>query len=499
MAFNDPLRSPTATAVGLSRSPRSVRREPEHVEEPPFEDAQDDAEIENEAHAVEAHADDMHADNMQVSDTDETVEETVAELVPGGVATDPHGPAEALAQLRPVPRIAMHAWCETEGVARSIMRADEDRRMVKVSSRIEPGGVGAAAATYAYEATPNLLIIETRARPSEIMELLEPLAEVCDPATKVVVIGHYNDIGLYRELVRSGISEYLVAPVTLADVIGVASAIFVDPEAEPLGRTIAFVGARGGVGASTICHNVAFAASRLFGTEVILADLDLPFGTLNINFDQDPPTGVAEAVSDPDRLDDTYLDRLLVKASDNLSLLTAPSLLERSFDLDGEAFSQLMDVAQRGAPTVMFDVPHQWCEWTRNVLARADELAIVATPDLVSLRNTKNLIDTLSALRPADGPPKLIINQTGVPKRPEIAVADFADPLDIKPTAVIGFDPVLFGNASNNGQMLEEADAKHEAAQQISDIAHAVTGRTETKSKKAKGGSFLQRLTRRAS
>ena len=414
----------------------------------------------------------------------------------GGEPSDPHGPAEALAQLRPVPRIAMHAWCETEGVARSIMRADEDRRMVKVSARIEPGGIRQAAATYAYEATPNLLIVETRARPGEVLDLLGPLAEVCDPSTKVVVIGHYNDIGLYRELIRSGISEYLVAPVTLADVIGVASSIFVDPDAEPLGRTIAFVGARGGVGASTICHNTAFAASRLFGSEVILADLDLPFGTLNINFDQDPPTGVAEAVADPDRLDDTYLDRLLVRASDNLSLLTAPSLLERSFDMDGEAFSQLMDVAQRGAPTVIFDVPHQWCEWTRNVLARADELVVVATPDLVSLRNTKNIVDTLQALRPADGPPKLVINQQGVPKRPEITVNDFCEPLDLKPTAVIGFDPVLFGNAANNGQMLEESDPKHEVAEQISEIAHAITGRTEPKGKKPRAGSFLSRLTR---
>ena len=494
MAFNDPLRSPNA-----ARTTQRAAQAGSSADETPYGEVHD---------AVVDHAEEPGAIEEPVSTEEpehgaedgaweETeAEEPAPELVAGGEPSDPHGPAEALAQLRPVPRIAMHAWCETEGVARSIMRADEDRRMVKVSARIEPGGIRQAAATYAYEATPNLLIVETRARPSEVLDLLGPLAEVCDPSTKVVVIGHYNDIGLYRELIRSGISEYLVAPVTLADVIGVASSIFVDPDAEPLGRTIAFVGARGGVGASTICHNTAFAASRLFGSEVILADLDLPFGTLNINFDQDPPTGVAEAVADPDRLDDTYLDRLLVRASDNLSLLTAPSLLERSFDMDGEAFSQLMDVAQRGAPTVIFDVPHQWCEWTRNVLARADELVVVATPDLVSLRNTKNIVDTLQALRPADGPPKLVINQQGVPKRPEITVNDFCEPLDLKPTAVIGFDPVLFGNAANNGQMLEESDPKHEVAEQISEIAHAITGRTEPKGKKPRAGSFLSRLTR---
>ena len=417
----------------------------------------------------------------------------------GGQRHDINGSADLLEQLRPVPRIAMHAWCETEGVARPVIRAGEDRRMAKVTAKVEPGGVRAAAESYQYAATPNLLIVETRAEPARVLAELEPLAEVCDPSTKVVVIGHYNDIGLYRELIRSGISEYLVAPVSVADVISVTAGIFVDPDAEPLGRTIAFVGARGGTGASTICHNVAFAASRLFGSEVLIADLDLPFGTANIDFDRDPTSGVAEAIADPDRLDDTYLDRLLSKCSDNLSLLAAPAMLDRTFDAEGEAFSQLIDVAQRGAPTVILDVPHVWCEWTRNVLSRADEVVLVASPDLTSLRNAKNIVDTLKGLRPTDGPIKLVMNQVGVPKRPEIAEGDFADPLGLKPIASIAFDPAFFGNASNNGQMLEEADPKHDAVASIADIAHAVTGRSAAKPKaRSAGGSLLQRLTRRA-
>ena len=106
---------------------------------------------------------------------------------------------------------------------------------------------------------------------------MAPLAEVCDPSTKVVIIGHHNDIGLYRELMRNGISEYLVCPIGMAEVISASSpSIFVDPDAEPLGRTIAFIGAKGGVGSSTIAHNCAFGISTLFSTETILADLDLP-------------------------------------------------------------------------------------------------------------------------------------------------------------------------------------------------------------------------------
>ena len=145
---------------------------------------------------------------------------------------------------------------------------------------------------------------------------MRPLAELashCDPSTKVVVIGHYNDVWLYRELIRSGVSEYVVAPISMADIVSVIASIFVDPEAEPIGRSIAFIGAKGGVGSSTIAHNVAWTMSKLFASEVVVADLDLPFGTANINFDQDPAQGIAEAVFAPERVDEVYLDRLLAQ------------------------------------------------------------------------------------------------------------------------------------------------------------------------------------------
>ncbi|TIQ91366.1 MAG: CtpF protein, partial [Mesorhizobium sp.] len=279
--------------------------------------------------------------------------------------------------------------------------------------------------------------------------------------SKVVVIGHYNDVGLYRELIRSGISEYVIAPVSMADIVSVISTIFVDPEAEPIGRSIAFIGAKGGVGSSTIAHNVAWAMSSLFKSEVVVADLDLAFGTANINFDQDPAQGIAEAVFSPERLDEVYLDRLLAQCAQHLSLLAAPSTLERVYDFDPDAFTQLIDTAQRSVPLLVLDVPHVWTGWTKNILVKADDIVITATPELANLRNTKNLVDMFKRLRPNDPPPKLIINQAGVPKRPEISSSDFADSLGLSPMSVIAFEPLLFGNAANNGRMLGEMDAKN--------------------------------------
>jgi pilus assembly protein CpaE len=397
--------------------------------------------------------------------------------------------------LRPVPRISIQAFCETEGVAGPIERAADDRRMAKTHLKVHMGGIATAIEFYQSAPTPNLIILESRREPREMIEQLRQLAEHCDPSTKVVVIGHYNDVWLYRELIRSGISEYVVAPISMADVVSVVASIFVDPEADPIGRSIAFIGAKGGVGSSTIAHNVAWAMSTLFKSEVVVADLDLPFGTANINFDQDPAQGIAEAVFAPERIDEVYLDRLLAQCAEHLSLLAAPSSLDRVYDFDPDAFQQIIDTAQRSAPLLVLDMPHAWNGWTKNTLMQADEVVITATPELANLRNTKNLVDMLKKLRPNDTPPKLIVNQTGIPKRPEISAADFAEPLGLAPTAVIPFEPQLFGNAANNGRMLGEMDAQNAIVQTINEIAHVLTGRSEAKVKKKVGlASLLDRL-----
>ena len=202
----------------------------------------------------------------------------------------------ALQSMRPIPRISIQAFCETEGIANPIERASEDRRMARAHLKVHMGGIPTAIEFYQSAPTPNLIILESRQEPKELLNSLRQLAEHCDPSSKVVVIGHYNDVALYRDLVRSGVSEYMVAPISLADVIAVISAIFVDPEAAPLGRSIAFVGAKGGVGSSTLAHNVAWCMSNLFKSEVVVMDLDLPFGTANINFDQDPVRGIKDRV-----------------------------------------------------------------------------------------------------------------------------------------------------------------------------------------------------------
>ncbi|ASY71099.1 AAA family ATPase [Sinorhizobium fredii] len=418
---------------------------------------------------------------------------------PGGAefAAEVSRPGD-LDQLRPLPRISIHAFCESEAMQRLMERCGQDRRMAKVSLRITGGSIAAAANMFASVSTPNLIILETATEPRSLLAELAPLAAVCDPSTKVVIIGRHNDIALYRELIRNGISEYMVAPVAMADLLGAIAAIFVDPEAEPVGRSLAFIGAKGGCGSSVIAHNCAWGISNLFSTETILADLDLPYGTANIDFDQDPPQGISEAVSAPDRLDEVFLDRLLTKCSEHLSLLAAPSMLDRAYDFEAGAFQPILEILQRSAPVSVLDIPHGWSDWTRSVLGEADEVVITAIPDLASLRNTKNLLDALKKLRPNDRAPHLVLNQVGMPKRPEIAPNGFCESLEIEAAAIIPFDAVLFGNAANSGRMIGEIDRKSPAAETFSQLAHLLTGRTAIKKARRGGlGKVLAKLGRR--
>ncbi|WP_216330528.1 CpaE family protein [Rhizobium sp. X9] len=400
-------------------------------------------------------------------------------------------------RLRPLPRISVHAFCVSENMQGVMDALSGDRRMSKVTLRVTKGDINAAATMFSSSPTPNLIVLETASSPASLLDDLAPLAEVCDPSTRVIIVGRHNDITLYRDLIRNGISEYLVAPVNMADLLASIATIFVDPEAEPLGRNIAFIGAKGGVGSSTIAHNCAFGISTLFSTETILADMDLAYGTANIDFDQDPAQGMAEAVFSPERLDEVFLDRLLTKCSDHLSLLAAPSLLDRTYDLDRQAFLPILEVLQRSAPVAVLDLPHQWCDWTRAVLAEADEVVITAVPDLANLRNTKNLFDALIKLRPNDKLPHLVLNQVGMPKRPEIAPADFLDPLEIEPIAIIPFDTQLFGNAANSGRMISEMDEKSQIAETFSQIAHTITGRAVLRKSKRGGLDKLKNILKR--
>jgi pilus assembly protein CpaE len=393
----------------------------------------------------------------------------------------PEPAADTGALIAPVPRVAIQSFCDTAAVAAVINAAADDRRLAKAQMKVQTGGMEGAAEAYRTAPTPNVIVIESAGTKEQVIAGLDTLAEYCDPGTKVVVIGRHNDIHFYRDLIARGVSDYLIAPITVIDLVRALSGLYVDPASGKLGRTLAVIGAKGGVGASTIAHNIAWALARDLNVNTVLADLDLPFGTAGLDFNQDPPQGVADAIFSPERVDTAFVDRLLSKCTDQLSLLGAPATLDKSYDFTPDQFEPLLEVMRGLVPCTVLDVPHVWNGWTRRVLLSADEILIVAGPDLANLRNTKNMLDLLKLQRPNDSAARYLINGVNVPKRPEIKPADFAKALEQEPLAVIPFEPNLFGTAANNGQMISELDPKHRIAETFLSLAQGMTGRIEQK------------------
>lgn len=386
--------------------------------------------------------------------------------------------------IAPVPRISLQAFCETPEVAQTVRDALTDRRMERAHVKVHMGGAAAAIEAYRTAATPNVIFLETTAGRQDLIDYLDALAEFCDAGTKLIIAGRTNDIILYRELMARGVSEYLVAPFAVLDFIRTVSHLYSSSGTEPVGKVIACTGAKGGVGASTLAHNIAWSIARDLEIQTVLVDLDLGFGTAGLDFNQDPPQGIAEAVFAPDRVDSNLVDRLLSRCGDKLSLLAAPATLDRTYDFPETAFDAIIDILRASTPCIVLDIPHMWTGWVRRMLLAADEIILVASPDLANLRNTKSLLDAMRSARQNDGKPRLVLNELGVTKRPEIAINDFAKAVDLESTATIAFEPRLFGTAANNGQMIAEVEATSKINETIAELARLVTGRSEVRKPK---------------
>ncbi len=390
-----------------------------------------------------------------------------------------------------VPRIDLHIYCDNQQTGQTMQVAAADRRMSRAHVTVQLGGIPAAIQVYQTQPTPQVLVVETHGARDQVMAELSKLAEVCQANTKVIVIGHVNDVLLYRELIKAGISEYIVAPISAMGFIETISNLYNDPKSAPLGKVVAFVGAKGGVGSSTIAHNVGWNTSQRRNIDTIITDLDLAFGTASLNFNQDATGGILDAINQPDRVDATLVERMMTKLGDKLNLLNGPGSVDRDFNIEAHAIESILNVVRSSAPLIVVDVPNLWAPWIKHTLLNADDIIITATPELPSLRNAKNLIDLLKGSRSNDKPPKLILNQVGIPKRPEISAADFGKALGVQPMAVIPHDPASFGLAQGNGQMLFEVAPKAKATEILNDIAASVTGQTNIPVAKKQKTSLL--------
>lgn len=378
----------------------------------------------------------------------------------------------------PIPRISIHGFLKRTDNRNNLADACKDRRMVKVTCEIHEGDISTATEHFRDAPTPNLLFVEVPETPQQIIAGLQGLAEVCDPGTQVVLIGGLNDITTYRDFMRQGISEYLVSPVSAVQFIETLAVLYADPASQPKAKMHCFVGAKGGTGSSMIAHNVAWCISEKLNENTIILDLDLSFGTSGLDFNLDSSgKGIIEALLDPNRLDDVLMNRLIVKPTDRLSLFIAPSSLEDGFDPPIKSLEKILEVVRGNFGHVVVDLPHIWNNWSRTLMNMSDEVVLIMQPDLVCLRNAKNIFDYLISQRPNDTKPRVVLNMTEQLKRPEIPIKEFTDALGVQPTTILTHDNALFGTAANNGQMVGEVDPKNKNSEALMALASTLTQR----------------------
>lgn len=362
-----------------------------------------------------------------------------------------------------------------------------------MSLSLQDGDFGAAREAYAEAPSPPLILIET-AITEGVPEAVDALAEVCEPTSNLILLGTVNDIDLYRTLNQRGIADYLVMPVHPARLSQSILDLFTDPARAPKGRAIAVLGVKGGCGSSTIAHTAASLLAEMTGAEVLLVDMDIPFGCADLTFNVENVVGIQNLLTAPDRIDEVLLQRYSVKHGDQISLLTAPTSLDADLVVAADSVERIVDSLKRYMRYVILDVPHLWAEWVRTVLRDADDVVVVAMPDLASMRNARNLIDFLHGFRPLDEPPILVLNRKGASPKGEIPIPDFSNSVGLAPLVIVPNDPDGFGLASSYGKLLSEVKPKSKALIALRTLAERL-GRADMSAKAsghktAKGGGL---------
>jgi pilus assembly protein CpaE len=369
-----------------------------------------------------------------------------------------------------------------------------DRRLMRSKVEAHTGGIQGAVQYLAQNEPPQLVVIEAVETGEALFAALEKLAEVCDPNLKVVLIGWENDISLYKKLTGMGVADYYCGPMSADILIGLMENQFADTGDKNLGRVISFIGARGGVGSSTIALNTAHTLGRLFGEKTILLDLDLAFGSAALACNLNPRQSLSEALAEPNRLDDVMMERFLLSYDENLSLVPAPAILDDTGSINFETFQVLLNLVKRLAGYVVLDVPHRWDREIQEILLESNEIVVTTYPDLINLRDVKNIFDKIGPARGVDAPIRLVFNKVGLFKKGELAAKDYKESVEVDPAVSIAYDTTQFGMALTTGVVLNKIAKAGKAAREIDRLAQVVSGRPMAAKKS--GGIWRRRAAR---
>jgi len=348
------------------------------------------------------------------------------------------------------------------------------------------GGLRNAVQSLSVTASPAILVVDL-SESGDPLNDINALAEVCEPGTVVIAIGQVNDVRLYRDLLASGIHDYLLKPLSaqqVHDALSQALAVFMnpkagDPDAAKRHISTAVVGTRGGVGASTLATSLAWLFAEQHKAPTALFDLDVHFGTGALALDLEPGRGLTDAIENPSRIDPLFIERAMVRAGDNLSILSAEAPINQPLMTDGSAFVQLEDEFRQAFEMTVIDLPRNMLINFPQLLADVNLVILTCELTLASARDTIRLLSWLKT-NASHAHPMVVANKVQ-PSLAEISRADFEASIERKLDFLIPYDLKAATNAAKLGQVFVDANRSSKASAVIRQIAERVIGVSEDK------------------
>ncbi|WP_176595107.1 MULTISPECIES: pilus assembly protein CpaE [Sphingobium] len=371
--------------------------------------------------------------------------------------------------------------------------------------KVNKGGMRNAVQSLSITASPQILFIDM-SESGDPLNDINSLAEVCEPGTVVIAAGQVNDVRLYRDLLASGIQDYLLKPFgadQLRDALAQAQAVFFAPRdagPERPHMTTAVIGTRGGVGASSIATSLAWLLSDKKKRSTALLDLDVHFGTNALAMDLEPGRGLTDAIENPSRIDGLFIERAMVRASDNLAILSAEAPISQPMLTDGGAFYQLLEEFHAAFECSVIDLPRAMLIQHPHLMSDVNVAVVVTELTLAAARDSIRILSWLKTNAPQSR--VLVVANRVHPGSPEISRKDFEQSIERKVDILIPFDIKVASQAAKLGKTLAETAKGSKVGAACTMLLDSVLGAAEEgeeaesgSSPAKKGDSLLGKIT----
>jgi pilus assembly protein CpaE len=359
-----------------------------------------------------------------------------------------------------LPDSAVSVYSTHKDTLQAALQQMQDWRFARVKIQAVEANVKQAAIALKDQVSPDLVIIQTDKIDEGFTQDLEALAASCDENTAAIVIGPVNDVYLYRRLIDMGVSDYLVHPVGAAAMGDVIAKTLIERKCATGTSLIGIVGAKGGVGASTIATALAWGASDILDQKTVLVDAAGGWSTLSVSIGFEPSTTLSSAARATANKDEDSIKRMLFKASDKLNVLASGSDAMLAPAISDSQIESILDNLMAKFPVVIVDLSHASPETVRTVASRANHIIVVSTPTLPSLRLARSLVHEIKDLRGKDHKNiEMIINMHGLAAAHEVPCKDIEQAMDFKVSTIVPYNAKVFiGNESRSQKLTQDKD-----------------------------------------